>query len=160
MDEQRGIGKDGKIPWQIPEDMARFKQLTTGHPVIMGRVTWDSIPRKFRPLPERPNFVVTRDSSLSVPGVSVAHSIDEAILFASQVDREKIYVMGGAQIYAHTLPLADKLQLTVVAGDYGGDTFFPDPSNFGRITQVEPGESDWLISIKGPKYRFVTIERN
>lgn len=157
MDEQTGIGKNGKIPWRIPEDTAHFKEETTGHPVVMGRVTWDSIPPKFRPLPERANIVVTRAEDFTAPGVEMAHSVEEAIEMASRIDPTEIYVMGGAQIYAQTLPLANRLDLTIVQGNFDCDAFFPGYSGFGKVIKAEPGESDWFTSEKGLSYRFVTI---
>ena len=104
------IGADGGMPWHLPEDMARFKSLTLGHPVVMGRKTWESIPPRFRPLVDRRNIVVTRDESFVAPGAEVAHSVDAALALAGP----EAWVMGGAQLYAATIALADRLEVTEI----------------------------------------------
>lgn len=117
------IGKDNQLLWNIPEDMKHFKDLTTGQVVLMGRKTWESIPEKFRPLPNRTNIIITRDESYQVPaGVEVYSSIDKAI--ANHKD-ESIFIIGGAQIYQQTIDMADKLCITHVNQDCDGDAFFP-----------------------------------
>jgi dihydrofolate reductase len=116
------IGVDNRLPWRLPADLQRFKQLTLGHHIIMGRRTWDSIGR---PLPGRTSVVVTRNRALAVPaGVIVAGSLDEA-LAACFGDAEP-FVIGGAELYRASLPRADRLYLTVVEHPFTGDTFFPD----------------------------------
>ncbi len=122
------IGKNGALPWRIPEDMKRFKELTSGHPVIMGRKTWESLPEEFRPLPNRTNIVVTRQSDYHLPtGVELAVSLEQAL---TNHEREDVFVIGGAQIYAAALPLAQHLYVTHVAKTVDGDAFFPaiDPT--------------------------------
>lgn len=113
------IGDKNKLLWHISEDLKHFKALTTGHPVVMGRKTCESLGR---PLPDRVNVVVTRQE-LDIPGCTVVHSLAEALgLFGAD---EEVFVIGGAQIYAETLPLADRFYLTRVEHDYEGDTRFP-----------------------------------
>lgn len=114
------IGDKNALLWNIKEDMRRFRTTTTGHPVIMGRKTFESIGR---PLPKRTNVVITRGDS-SFEGCKVAHSIEEAIAMFQQ--EEEIFIIGGAQIYKQAMPLADKLYLTIVHRPYEGDTSFPE----------------------------------
>lgn len=162
MDEKRGIGLNDKIPWRIPEDMKHFQDATVGNPVIMGRVTWDSLPERFRPLPDRRNIIITRSSGLVVPeGVYVENSLEDAIAVAhmEHSDITKISIMGGAQIYAQALRYADKLDLTQVQGDFNCDTFFPDFSGFSGNYKLTPKDGSWLESSKGFKYRFLEIEK-
>ena len=113
------IGDQNSLLWHIREDMLRFKRITTGHPVIMGRKTFESIGR---PLPNRTNVVVSRQN-IEIDGCIVVHSIEEAITSFS--GEEEIFIIGGAQIYEQALPLADKIYLTLVHRDYDGDTSFP-----------------------------------
>lgn len=120
----RTIGKDGQLVWRNKEDMARFKELTTGKVVIMGRKTWESIPSKFRPLPDRVNVVVTRNPDYTLPdNVMSATSIEDALYRYRAND---IMVIGGAEIYAASIGKADCLELTEVAAELDGDTFFPE----------------------------------
>jgi dihydrofolate reductase len=114
------IGVDGRIPWRIPEDMRRFKALTIGKPCIMGRRTWDSLPKK--PLVDRTNIVVTRNASFAADGAVVAHAFDEAVALAEEERPGEIMVIGGADIYAAALPQAGVIHLTQVHGDFAGDT--------------------------------------
>lgn len=154
MDEEKGIGKDGKIPWNIPEDMTHFKNLTVSHPVIMGRVTWESIPLKFRPLPDRTNIVVTRSNDFTIPGIEVAHSIKEAVDMASRIDPERVFIIGGAQIYTSALSMVDSLNLTIVEGDFDCDAFFPEYSSEFRVVSETMGQSK-----NGVNYRFQKLVR-
>ncbi len=118
------IGARGGLPWHLPEDLAFFKRTTMGHPIVMGRKTWESIGR---PLPGRRSVVVTRDRNFTVPGAEVVHSLDEAIDRCAGAD--EIFVIGGAQLYADALPRADRLLLTEIGMDFDGDTFLPAPSS-------------------------------
>ena len=111
------IGRDNTIPWRVPEDMVRFKELTMGNPVIMGRKTWDSLPPAFRPLPGRRNIVVTRDDDWSADGAVRAHSVDEALILA---DGEPVSVIGGAEIYRATMGHATDLRITEIDVDVDG----------------------------------------
>ncbi len=129
LDDKRGIGKDGDIPWgRIPEDLKHFAAVTTNHPVIMGRVTYMSIPEKYRPLKDRQNIVLTHQD-ITIPGVIVAHSMEEAIHKARELDNERICFIGGERIYREALSIVDTLYLTHIEGDFNCDTFFPDYLN-------------------------------
>ena len=148
-----GIGRDNELLWRLPEDMARFKALTMGHPVIMGRKTWDSIPLKFRPLPGRRNIVLSRDSSLQLVGAEVVGSLNEAV--AACADSTDVFIMGGAQIYAEALPIADRLELTEIDATFDADVFFPawDRTAFteaSRETKTAP---------QGWRFDFVTYNK-
>mgnify|MGYP002657715424 FL=1 len=118
------IGLNNSMPWHLPEDLAHFKQLTSGNPVIMGRKTWDSLPERFRPLPGRTNIVVTRNTDWSADGVVRASSLEEALRIGAQ-HGNTVWVMGGAQIYAQALPLADVVEMTIIHQDYAGDAYAP-----------------------------------
>lgn len=120
MAENRVIGRGGGLPWRLPADMKRFKALTTGHTVIMGRKTWESMDG---PLPDRRNIVVTRNRALVAPGAEVTHDIDRALALAA--GEQEVFIAGGEAIYAVTLPRADRLYLTVVHAVIDGDTYFP-----------------------------------
>ena len=117
------IGAKGGLPWRLPEDLAFFKRTTMGHPIVMGRKTWESIGR---PLPGRRSIVVTRDPNFAATGAEVVSSLDEAIRLCS--DTDEIFVIGGAQLYAEALGRADRLLLTELDADFEGDTFLPAPS--------------------------------
>lgn len=121
-DEERGIGKNKNIPWHYSEDLKFFREKTTGHSVIMGRKTFESLPKNFRPLPDRENIVLTR-SGLNEESVKVANSLDEAFEIA---ENEKVFIAGGASVYEQTLSLADKMVITRIPDTHGCDTFFPE----------------------------------
>ncbi|OHA89792.1 MAG: hypothetical protein A3C70_00870 [Candidatus Zambryskibacteria bacterium RIFCSPHIGHO2_02_FULL_43_14] len=145
------IGKTNNLPWRLPEDLKRFKKLTTGHPIIMGRKTYQSIGR---PLPSRTNIVVTRDINLEIPGCIVVHSAVEAIKRAQEFDQEEVFIIGGAEIYKETLSLADRLYVTKVEMDVDGDAFFPEYSNiFTKKISKESGE------FEGLKYSYLILEK-
>ena len=118
------IGDDNRLLWQLSEDMRFFKQATLGHAVIMGRKTWDSLPPRFRPLPGRRNLVVTRNAAFDAPGAEVAASLPGAI--ARLADAPLAFVIGGAELYAQALPLAQQLWLTELDREFDGDAHFPD----------------------------------
>jgi dihydrofolate reductase len=118
------IGRGGVIPWRIPEDAQHFRALTMGHPVVMGRRTWDSLPSRFRPLPGRRNVVVTRNAAWQVDGAERAPSLADALDLLQGAPQ--VFVIGGGQLYAEALPLADELLLTEIDADIEGDTFFPE----------------------------------
>jgi len=118
------IGKNNALPWDIPEDLKHFKDITNGHAVLMGQNTWESIPEKFRPLPNRKNIVVTREKDYKVPeNVEVYNSLDEAL---EKYKTQDLFVVGGASIYAQTITKANKLFITEVHQFVDGDTFFPE----------------------------------
>jgi len=138
------IGQDGQIPWRIPEDMKRFRELTLGHPVIMGRKTYESIPEKFRPLVGRTNIVVSKSSKSYTNGVIVYHSIEDAL--KKGIGEGDCYVAGGAQIYEQTIKLADKLEITEVHKEIIGDSFFPqiDKSKWKEILRENYGDYSFV----------------
>ena len=117
------IGHNGRLPWHLPEDLAHFKALTSGWPVIMGRKTWDSLPAKFRPLPNRSNIVITRQPDWTASGAIVASDLHHALDLCGAV--QEIWIIGGAQIYAQAEPLAQRIELTEIADDFEGDAFAP-----------------------------------
>ncbi|WP_024794663.1 dihydrofolate reductase [Tomitella biformata] len=146
------IGLDDAMPWHLPEDMAHFRATTSGHPVIMGRVTWDSLAPRFRPLPSRRNIVVTRDEHWRAEGAEVALTPSAAMELVGDAPS---WVMGGAQIYAALLPLADHLEVTEIDADFDGDTRLPP---LGPEWTPTPGP--WLFSERGGlRYRFVSYRR-
>ena len=117
------IGKDGVMPWHLPEDLAHFKQLTHGSTVIMGRKTWDSLPPKFRPLPGRSNIVITRQGDWQAEGAQRTNSLQAALRLAGPAP--DIWIIGGAQIYALAEPLANRAEVTEIAQDFPGDALAP-----------------------------------
>lgn len=142
------IGNGQSIPWHVPEDTAHFKAITQGHPVIMGRKTWDSLPERFRPLPGRRNIVVTRDSAWSAAGAETVHSVEDAL---GRVDDGIAWVMGGGEIYRAALPFASELQVTEIDLSVEGETLAPSIPDGWTAT---PGE--WQTSRKdGIRYRFL-----
>jgi dihydrofolate reductase len=122
MAENRVIGRENRMPWSLKEDMAHFKELTMGWPCIMGRKTWESLPKK--PLPERPNIIVSKTMSEAPPETKVFPSLSAAIENCAAY--KKIFIIGGESIYKQALPLANKIELTLIKGNYEGDTFFPE----------------------------------
>ncbi|MDB5731422.1 MAG: dihydrofolate reductase [Variovorax sp.] len=147
------IGKDGTMPWHLPEDLAHFKCLTAGCPVIMGRKTWDSLPPRFRPLPGRANIVVTRQPDWQQIGARRASSLDEALSICEQAP--EVWVVGGAQIYAEALPLAQRAVVTEIARDFEGDAWAPP---LDAAAWRETGRESHLSS-NGLAFSFVTLER-
>ncbi|MDO8720583.1 MAG: dihydrofolate reductase [Polaromonas sp.] len=117
------IGKDNAMPWHLPEDLAHFKRLTQGWPVIMGRKTWDSLPARFRPLPGRTNVVITRQADWQEAGAQPASSLADALSLCAA--SEEVWVIGGAQIYAQAEPLAERIEVTEIDQDFEGDAFAP-----------------------------------
>jgi dihydrofolate reductase len=142
------IGKDGTIPWRLPDDLKRFKALTLGHTVVMGRKTWDSLPDKNRPLPERRNIVVTRDANWQAGGA------ERATLEGALAEPGEIFVIGGAEIYRAALSRAQRIELTEVHKDFHGDAAF----TFDRSQWREVGRTDHATP-DGLAYSFVTLER-
>jgi dihydrofolate reductase len=147
------IGRDSGIPWRLPEDMQRFRALTMGHPVVMGRRTWESLPDRFRPLPGRRNVVVTRNPDWTARGADRAGSIEDALRL---LDGESaVFVIGGGEIYTAALPLADELLLTEIHAEIEGDTYFPrwDRDDFDEVGREEHTSAD------GTRFAFVTYAR-
>ena len=147
------IGKDNQMPWHLPEDMAHFKRTTLGQPVIMGRVTWQSIPEKFRPLPGRSNVVVSRQSGFSAPGAQVVNSLQAAMdLFTGD---DVVWLIGGAQLYAQAMPLAQQLVITDIDADYTGDAFAPSIN----VAEWKETQRTAHTSAQGLGYSLVTLQR-
>jgi len=153
----RVIGKDNKLLWNIPEDMAHFKALTSGHTVIMGRKTWESLPPRFRPLPGRRNIVISRQVGYAAPGAEVADSLENALKLASTLGlaadsmvAATVFIIGGEQIYRQAMAVADRLEITEVDQEPEGDAWFPE------IAAV-----DWEKTAKTDEgsYAFVTYRR-
>ncbi|GAB1258500.1 type 3 dihydrofolate reductase [Aurantivibrio plasticivorans] len=158
MADQRVIGGGNKLLWHLPEDLKFFKRTTLGKPVIMGRKTYDSIGR---PLPERTNIVVTRQGDWDADGVTVVHSVDDALSLVSDLPliegREEVMVIGGAQIYKEALPLVQRMYLTRIDAQFDGDAFFPDFNN-DEWNEVE--RLDHRSDSRNPyNYSFITLER-
>lgn len=146
------IGKDGTMPWHLPEDLAHFKRLTQGWPVIMGRKTWDSLPERFRPLPGRTNIVITRQSDWQQPGALTAASLTDALALCSQ--SEEVWIIGGAQIYAQAEPLAGRIEVTEIAQDFAGDAFAP-----ALGPQWHEATRENHTAASGLAFSFVTYEK-
>lgn len=145
------MGAKGTLPWHLPADLQRFKQLTLGGTVLMGRKTFESLPAKFRPLPGRRNVVLTRQVGWRHEGVKVVGSLDEALRL---VGDEVLWVAGGAEIYALALPLAQRLELTEIEAEVAGDTFFPA---WNRAQWREVGRE--MKDEQGMRYGWVTYEK-
>lgn len=146
------IGKDGKLPWHLPEDLAHFRQVTLGFPVIMGRRTWDSLPARFRPLPGRRNIVVSRNTDWRPEGAEVVATLDAALALCA-LD-EQAWVIGGGEMYRSAMPIAARIEVTEIDADFEGDTFMP------------PLAAPWVgtdhgggVGASGLPYRFVTYIR-
>jgi dihydrofolate reductase len=154
------IGRDGQMPWHLPADARHFKQLTAGCAVIMGRRTWDSIPERFRPLPGRLNIVVTRQSGWAAAGAVAAPSLDAALAQAREhaARGQRIFVIGGVELYALALPLANELELTEIHADMPGETRFP-PWERSRFHELRR-ESHAQAEDNPVAFDFVTYRRN
>ena len=148
--QNRELGRGNKLLWHISADLKRFKQLTQGHAVIMGRKTFESIGK---PLPNRTNIIITRDDKFTVPDCKVVYSIKEAINIAKEVSPGEIFFIGGGEVYRQALPYADKLYLTMVSGRYEADTFFPPYPIFKRVVFEKKGEE------KGIKFKWIELEK-
>jgi len=133
MSENRVIGNGNHLPWHLPADLKHFKTLTTGHPILMGRKTYESIGR---PLPNRTNIIMTRNTLFQAPGCMVVTSIDEALIHANDVGSNEIFVIGGAEIYKQLLSKITRIYMTVVHAKLDGDAFFPE-LNFSEWNEVE-----------------------
>lgn len=146
------IGRNSQMPWKIASEQAHFKRVTMGHPIVMGRKTWESIGRA---LPGRRNIVVTRDRAYTATGAEVAGSLDDALLLAGNV--EQVFIIGGAQLYAAAMPRASRVLLTEIDADFDGDTFMPalDRKQWHEITRENhPPTSERVFG-----YSFVVYER-
>jgi dihydrofolate reductase len=154
-----GIGFVGQIPWRIPEDMRRFKTLTSGHPVIMGRKTWDSLPPEYRPLPDRTNIVLSRHHQDAHPGRIAAAKMGEALEFAARAPGgEQIWVIGGEQIYRAALAHAEYLWLTLVEADQPADAFFPE--GYAAKFPVELAREEFVSKKENLRCTFLKLGRS
>ena len=150
--ENNAIGKDNQLLWHLPADLKHFKDITSGHTIIMGRKTYDSIGR---PLPNRRNIVITRNAELNLPGTEVTNSLEQALRLCSA--EEEVFIIGGAELYKHALEATDRIYLTRVHQTYDADTFFPEIApgtwNETSIENHQPDEKNGLA------YTFSTLER-
>lgn len=158
MSRDRTIGRGNALPWHLPEDLKYFKRVTLGKPIIMGRKTWESIGR---PLPGRSNIVISRDPNFHAEGVRVVHTLEQALSLAHSIGvidgSDEVVVIGGAQIYALTLPKADRLYLTEVHAQVEGDAHFPD---FDETQWQELAREEHAASDANPyAYSFIVLER-
>ena len=153
--KNRELGRAGKLLWHIPDDLKRFRDLTLGHPLIMGRKTFESIlGYRGAPLPKRTNIVITRNPNWKYEGVVAVHSLDEALKKARELDSREIHIGGGAEIYTEALPFIDKLYLTLIDAEGEADTFFPLYEHL-FTKKVFEEEHEW----NGIKYTFVDLVR-
>jgi dihydrofolate reductase len=153
----RVIGRDGDLPWHLPEDLAQFKRLTTGQSVLMGRATWQSLPPSVRPLPGRRNLVLSRDRDFHAPGAEVFATLEAALAptLTSDATEAPIWVIGGSSVYAQTLGQADSVLVTEIDAAIDGDCFAPE---LGPEWAVAAGP--WQTSITGLRYRFSEFNRH
>jgi dihydrofolate reductase len=147
------IGKDNQMPWHLPEDLAHFKRVTLGQPVIMGRKTWDSLPARFRPLPGRLNIVITRQTHWQAEGAWRAASIEDAMRLCG--DAPDGWIMGGAEIYRLAQPLASTAVVTEIEADFEGDAFAPELSAGWTEVQREAH-----VAANGLRFSFVTLQHH
>ena len=147
------IGKDNQMPWHLPEDLAHFKRVTLGQPVIMGRKTWDSLPARFKPLPGRTNIVITRQADWRCDGASRAASMEEALHLCA--DEPDAWIMGGAEIYRQAEPLASTAVVTEIDADFEGDAFAPQLGSSWQEMHREPH-----VGANGLPFSFVTYQHH
>jgi dihydrofolate reductase len=147
------IGRNNAMPWHLPEDLAHFKRLTLGCPVIMGRKTWDSLPAKFRPLPGRANIVITRQPNWTADGAMVAPSLDEALKLCGHA--AQVWIIGGAQIYALAEPMAQRVEVTEIAKHFEGDAYAPTLGTKWREVRRTSH-----VAASGLSFSFVTYTRH
>lgn len=151
------IGRNNDLPWHLPDDMKYFMQTTKGHHVIMGRKNYDSIPEKFRPLPNRTNLVVTRQRNLQLAGCTVVNSLEDAVTIARKAGEGELFIIGGAAIYQLGMPLAQRLYLTEIDAELEGDTHFPA---FDKAGWTEVSRKHHLVDERHAyPFDFVIYER-
>jgi dihydrofolate reductase len=156
--ENNVIGKNGQLPWHLPNDMKYFRDTTMGHCVIMGRKNFDSIPDKFRPLQGRTNIIVTHQKDFSAPGCIVVHSIEQALDEAKKQNETEAFIIGGGEIFKQSMEIADKIYLTRIHATIDGDVFFP-PIN------MKIWKEDLVMHFKADEknkfdYSFIVLSRN
>ncbi len=153
--KNRIIGNKGTLPWNIPADMRRFRELTTGHTVVMGRRTYESIGHA---LPNRVNIVISRDTAFAPIDANVVHSLEEALLLAQEKERGRddgeVFIIGGGQIYKTALPIVDRLYLTIVEGSFEGDTYFPPYHEFDKEVRKQVHKDEKYT------YTFIDLDRS
>ena len=132
--ENRVIGKNNDLPWHLSDDMKYFMQTTKGHVVIMGRKNYESLPLKFRPLPDRTNIIVTRQKNFNAPGCTIVNSLEAGVQIAKEANEKELFIIGGAEIFKLAIPIADRLYLTEIKTNIEGDTFFP---KFDKTNWIE-----------------------
>jgi len=149
--KNRELGRGGDLIWRISDDLKRFKKLTTGHTIIMGRKTYESIGK---PLPDRENIVVTKNLAWYAEGATVATTVDEGLAIGMKRDEKEVFVIGGGEIYKQALPFTDRLYITLIDADaHDADTFFPEYSEFTKvISKEEHPESE-------PPYTYIVLEK-
>lgn len=154
-EKTRAVGKENRLLFHVPDDLKRFKELTIGKPIIMGRKTFESILGILgKPLPGRTNIIVTRDESYQYEGVKTAHSLEEAFELAASEQPEEIHIGGGAEIWKQALPYVDKLYLTMFKDDREGDSYFPEYEN-----EFEEVARHGIREHEGLQYEWVDLER-
>jgi dihydrofolate reductase len=155
------IGARGTVPWNVPEDLAHFELITLGHPVIMGRRTWDSLPESSKPLPGRTNIVLTRNDGWHADGATVAHSLDEALDALDALEGEEdneVWIIGGAQIFSEAVGRANLAVVTEIDHNYNGQAYAPGlGSEWAKISSVPP--TGWDVSVNGLGYRILTYRK-
>ncbi|WP_127784322.1 dihydrofolate reductase [Rhodococcus sp. X156] len=148
------IGRDGDLPWHLPEDLAHFRHTTRGATVVMGRATWESLPPLVRPLPGRNNVVLTHQPGWTAFGATVVHSLEEAVALGAG----DTWVIGGASVYAAAMPLAEQLVVTELADPVDGDVHAPEIGSRWQVVDRDP-QRGWHTSTTGLRYRIVTYAR-
>ncbi|SFN74677.1 dihydrofolate reductase [Mycetocola miduiensis] len=153
------IGKDGVLPWHLPEDLAHFKAVTLGSAVVMGRKTWLSLPERFRPLPGRRNIVITRQPDWKAPGAEVSNSLASALQLAAEGTGEDdfVWVIGGAEVFSAVIDIAHRLEVTSLRVRIEGDAVAPAITERWRLVASDP-EEGWHTSATGIEYRFQRYE--
>lgn len=154
MDKKRGIGKNNDLLFKIPEDLKRFRMLTLGQVIVMGRKTYESIIASVgHPLTNRVSIVVTRDENYKAAGCMVCHTLEAALSTAIAHTKDEIFIIGGGQIYNQTIDVADRLYLTIVEAEYDAEVYFPEYSDFKKVTFEKAGKSGEL------QYKFIDLEK-
>jgi dihydrofolate reductase len=153
------IGNHGVLPWHLPEDLAHFKAVTLGSPVVMGRKTWESLPERFRPLPGRRNIVITRQPEWEAAGADVCDSLAAALQLAAEDvgPDDLVWVIGGAEVFSAVIDIADRLEVTSLRADIEGDAVAPAITERWRLVASDP-EEGWHTSATGIEYRFSRYE--
>jgi dihydrofolate reductase len=155
--ENQVIGKDNDLVWHLPADMKYFKEKTTGHCIITGRKNYESIPAKFRPLPNRTNIVITRQKDYQAPGAIITDSLEKAVALSQELEKEETFIIGGGEIFKQSIKLVEKIYLTRVHAPFEGDVFFPE-LNYNEWK--ESFRQDCIADDKNPHpYSFIVLER-